>query len=95
LQEDALPPWSEASEDMRASTIEGVRFRLENPYAPISAQHSQWLRNRKRAGWVYGEKKNTELKQHPSLVPYHQLPLSEKQKDRLFAAIVEALSGST
>ena len=94
LCEPPLPAWSEADEDMRASTLEGVRFRLENPDAPVSAQHDQWFKNRTEAGWVYGKVKDTERKKHPSLVPYRQLPMSEKQKDRLFAAIVGALSGS-
>lgn len=33
-------------------------------------------------GWTYGEQRNDELKTHPCLVPYEELPDSEKEYDR-------------
>ena len=35
-----------------------------------------------RQGWSYGEKRNDELKQHPCLVAYEELPEEEKVYDR-------------
>ena len=43
-------------------------------------------------GWVYGAEKNAELKTHPCLVPYGDLPVEQRVKDELFTAIVKAVS---
>lgn len=47
--------------------------------------HDIWARARMDEGWIYGPVRNDELKQHPDLVPYSQLPDSEKEYDRLMA----------
>ena len=47
--------------------------------------HDIWARARMDEGWTYGPVRNDELKQHPDLIPYSQLPDSEKEYDRLMA----------
>lgn len=44
--------------------------------------HEVWAETRIRQGWTYGEQRNDELKTHPCLVPYEELPESEKEYDR-------------
>lgn len=44
--------------------------------------HEVWAETRINQGWSYGEQRNDELKTHPCLVPYEQLPESEKEYDR-------------
>lgn len=44
--------------------------------------HDVWALQRINEGWTYGEKKNSDLKQTPLLVPYEDLPESEKEYDR-------------
>ena len=44
--------------------------------------HEVWAQNRINEGWKYGDKRNDELKQHPCLVPYEELPEVEKNYDR-------------
>ena len=44
--------------------------------------HDVWAKQRIEEGWVYGETKNSELKTTPCLVPYEELPESEKEYDR-------------
>lgn len=44
--------------------------------------HDIWAKQRIEQGWSYGEVRNDELKQHPCLVPYDELPESEKEYDR-------------
>lgn len=44
--------------------------------------HDVWALGRIAEGWVYGEKKNAELKVTPLLVPYSELDESEKEYDR-------------
>ena len=44
--------------------------------------HEVWAAARMAEGWVWGEKRDDKLKHHPCLVPYDQLPESEKEYDR-------------
>lgn len=44
--------------------------------------HDVWAETRIQQGWTYGEQRNDELKTHPCLVPYEELPESEKAYDR-------------
>ena len=44
--------------------------------------HEVWAETRITQGWTYGEQRNDELKTHPCLVPYEELPEEEKEYDR-------------
>ena len=44
--------------------------------------HEVWAETRIKQGWTYGEQRNDELKTHPCLVPYEELPEEEKVYDR-------------
>ena len=44
--------------------------------------HEVWSTSRIEDGWVYGEKRDDALKQHPCLIPYEDLNESEKEYDR-------------
>ncbi len=44
--------------------------------------HDVWAAGRVSQGWIYGEERNDEKKTTPCLVPYSELPESEKDYDR-------------
>ena len=44
--------------------------------------HEVWAQTRIAQGWTYGAERNDALKHHPCLVPYEELPESEKEYDR-------------
>lgn len=44
--------------------------------------HDVWAEMRIKQGWTYGKERNDELKTHPCLVPYEELPDVEKEYDR-------------
>ena len=44
--------------------------------------HEVWAETRIKQGWVYGEQRNDERLTHPCLIPYEELPDSEKEYDR-------------
>ncbi len=44
--------------------------------------HEVWAETRFKQGWTYGEQRNDELKTHPCLIPYEDLPEEEKEYDR-------------
>ncbi len=47
--------------------------------------HDTWARQRLADGWKYGPRRDDAAKEHPCLVPYEDLPESEKQYDRCTA----------
>ena len=44
--------------------------------------HEVWAAQRLAEGWKYEAERNDERKEHPCLVPYNELPESEKEYDR-------------
>lgn len=44
--------------------------------------HDVWSLGRINEGWTYGHERNDAEKKHPCLVPYEELPESEKDYDR-------------
>jgi hypothetical protein len=83
--------WFDAEGWQRDSAVKGVEFRLNNPDAGHDAQHNSWMKEKVDAGWMYGEVKDADLKTHPCIVPFDQLPEFQRKKDALFCAIVDAL----
>jgi ryanodine receptor 2 len=47
--------------------------------------HDLWAAQRLSQGWSYGPKRDDTQKLHPCLVPYADLPESEKEYDRVTA----------
>lgn len=83
--------WNNAEPWQKESAIKGVQFRLDNPESPASAQHDAWSADKIKDGWKYGDIKDPEAKTHPCLVSFEDLPVSQRSKDTLFCAIVDAL----
>lgn len=44
--------------------------------------HDVWAQGRIEQGWKYGVKRDDEKKETPCLLPYEELPESEKEYDR-------------
>lgn len=44
--------------------------------------HDTWAKGRLDEGWTYGSVRDDVKKHHPCLVPYNELPESEKEYDR-------------
>ena len=44
--------------------------------------HDIWAQQRIKDGWSFGPERDDSKKQHPDLVPYNELPESEKEYDR-------------
>jgi hypothetical protein len=47
--------------------------------------HDVWARQRLAEGWTFGPARDDVTRKHPDLVPYAELPDSEKQYDRATA----------
>lgn len=67
--------------------IDTTAIKLPAELEPLVEQmaknvHEVWAQGRIAEGWTYGEKRDDEAKTHPCLVPYEELPESEKEYDR-------------
>lgn len=63
------------------SDVELTQDLLELADLLAENTHNIWARTRIDAGWSYAETRNDELKTTPCLVPYNELPDSEKTYD--------------
>jgi hypothetical protein len=88
---DAPPPWTEASPEMKAGYVLGVRAVMAG--LSLRRQHEDWMLGLMSQGWKPGAQKDSIAKTHPRLVPYDQLPVIQRTKDRLFQRTVQAVLG--
>ena len=89
--DDSQLGWDDAPQWQRDSAIKGVEFHAANPDASPSNSHDSWLAEKEAAGWVYGDVKEPEKKQHPCMVPFDELPPEQKAKDYIFRQVVHSL----
>jgi hypothetical protein len=45
--------------------------------------HELWAQQRIKDGWTFGRQRDDAAKQHQCLIPYAELPRSEKEYDRI------------
>lgn len=94
LGDASQPTWEEAPEWQKESAIDGVQFHMEHPQAGPEASHERWWQKKIEDGWTLGAVKDAELKTHPCMVLFHDLPKEQQAKDYLFQAVVHALNGA-
>ena len=92
LGDESQPPWSEAPQWQKDSALLGVILHREHPEAGPQASHESWMAQKEADGWVYGPEKRPDLKQHPCLVPFKDLPREQQAKDYIFRAVVHELT---
>lgn len=86
------PPWDEAPDYQVRESTASVALLLEDPERTPEQNHQGWMDRLLADGWTRGEVKNERAKTHPLLVPFNELPVDQQLKDRLFIAIVRALT---
>lgn len=91
LGDDTQPDWIDAPQWQKDSAVSSVQFHISTPDAGGDASHNAWLAVKAADGWKYGEVKDADKKEHPCFIPYSELPLEQRVKDYLFAAVVDSL----
>lgn len=89
LGDNSQLPWDEAPDWQRKSAINGVKFHMDNPDATPESSHDNWLAEKQLDGWTYGLTKDADKKTHPCFTAYGNLPVEQRAKDYIFAAIVK------
>ena len=72
----------------RPEKLSGIRLPDElEPLVELMAKnvHEVWAAGRMAEGWTWGPERDDKLKRHPGLVPYEELPESERDYDRATA----------
>lgn len=83
-------PWEQASEQDRNSSLKSVAAVVAG--VTPKRLHEAWLADKIADGWKFGVVKDPDKKEHPSMVPYHELPWQERAKDGLMIAVVLAMT---
>jgi hypothetical protein len=94
LGDNSQVPWEQAPQWQRDSALIGVELHIGNPQLGPQASHESWMAHKLEAGWQYGTVKDEQLKRHPCLVPFDQLPQSQQAKDFIFRAVVHAVAAT-
>lgn len=79
--------WEQLSDSRRQEIIDSVKFIVEHPTAPVSAQHDNW-RASQSAERRYGDGPDSA-----NMVPFDELPWSQQKKAVLWRHIVHAIIG--
>lgn len=99
LGDHSQPSWDNAPAWQKDSARDGVKFHFAH-YEKLGtvgspgASHLRWLEQKRAAGWTYGPVKDPAKKEHPCFVEYEKLPLDQRLKDYIFAAICKAFAES-
>jgi hypothetical protein len=67
------------------STVQLSASLLELTEQLAENAHDLYARQRMAEGWRHGPQRNDDTKENPTLVPYSELPESEKEYDRNMA----------
>lgn len=85
------PEWDDLDVETQDSAIDGVEAIVAGRVTSPQESHENWVQFKVQHGWTLGPVKDEEKKEHPLLIPYDQLPTSQRTKDALYMAIVETL----
>lgn len=88
IGDHSQPDWADAPGWQRRSAMNGVAFHFANDVTPEQS-HENWMGEKIKDGWQYGEVKDPEKKTHPCMLPYDKLPEEQQVKDALFKAVMD------
>lgn len=80
--------WEGISQDSRDMAVRAVESIMAGDPLTAEAGHELWMRLKIEAGWTCGPF-CFENRTHPCIMPFDDLPISEKLKDQTWAALTE------
>lgn len=87
--EDPQPPWDELPAWQQDAMIDVTRKCMLG--ASPKQLHALFVQHYTARGWTYGPSKDWQTRQHPVLIPWHQLPGRHQARFKLWQAIVMTL----
>lgn len=86
------PAWDNAPDWQRLSALKGVAGALAGNTPEQS--HADWLAEKLATGWRLGPVKRPDVKEHPCMVSYAELPPAQRAKDLIFTEVVRAMAAA-
>ncbi len=86
--DESQPYWKDAEDWQRDSALNGVDAVANGEITNPKQSHENWLAEKEEEGWIWGEEKDPELKTHPCVMPFDELPATQQFKDHLFFTTV-------
>lgn len=86
---EPLVSWSKLDNNTTFLNIKSVNRIIDNPDITPEEIHDEWVKNKKRDGWVYGKVKDDVNKTHPLIIAYDKMSDFDKEKDILFIKTVK------
>lgn len=93
IGDNSQPSWDDAPDWQKDSAVAGIEAHLANPGMTPEQSRAAWLAHKVAEGWVHDNHKDVTKKRHPCILPWADLPLEQRVKDHLFAAVVRAMAG--
>lgn len=89
---EAVPPWSEASDEDQQVWRQATRYHLNRLDAAPDDIQDEWLRLERGAGWSYGPKLDNEKRKHPHHVPWVALAPEHRCKVLLIRDVIHDIA---
>jgi RyR domain len=89
------PDWPFLNDDQRRIASEAVRMIRSGATPSAQAHHEWWFGEMTAAGWAQAAKYDPAARVHPNLVHWDDLPEGERDKDRMFLAVVRVMTLDT
>ena len=67
----------------RGRRIEALKL-CARAQTDAASRHESWMHMHEDQGWVWGPEFKPDVKQHPNLLPWDQLPATTRSKARIF-----------
>jgi len=81
VSDEKVPGWELAEDWQRESSIENVKAVINGSSSDPEEEHKRWYKEKIDSGWKYGPVKDGELKTHPCLVDFFELPIYKRALD--------------
>lgn len=85
--------WGKLKQEQKDEVCAHVLFRIENYQAPPSAWHDRWMVKMLEGGYRFGPATDHKNKISAMLKPFSALSKGYQEREVLFMAVVDALSG--